>query len=191
MTGAAVEVIQWMLVLLLCASTLALARQVGLLHSRIPPVGARTLPSGPDIGEPIPAISGVDTTGSPVEFADLGARPKLLVFVSAGCDSCDSLAPALRSLGRSDKDLTLVLLSRTPVSGAAEFAKRHRLGGVAWVVSDSSFETFEISTTPFAVAVDLDGRVRAKGIANTVEHLESLINAMRAADTPLHVDVSA
>ena len=47
----------WVVVLVLGVAVLALARQVGVLHERIAPMGALMMDSGPKVGELAPSFT--------------------------------------------------------------------------------------------------------------------------------------
>jgi hypothetical protein len=91
-----------------------------------------------------------------VERFALGERAELGlgVFLSESCPVCASLAPGLRTL-QSDPHLAL-----------ASFDER----------TDAELWTrLEIPGSPYAVAIDPDGTVLAKGTFNNLAQLESVI----------------
>ena len=45
------------------------------------------------------------------------------------------------------------------------------------VLSSELGMTYRVSKLPYAVLIDEEGRIRAKGLVNTREHLESIIEA--------------
>ena len=54
-----------------------------------------------------------------------------------------------------------------------------RLGSFPYVVSASLGMAYQVSRLPFAVLIDAQGVLRARGIVNSREHLESLFEAKR------------
>ena len=46
------------------------------------------------------------------------------------------------------------------------------------MLSEKLGMSFEVSKLPFAVLIGVDGTLQSKGLVNTREHLESLIEAM-------------
>lgn len=64
----------WVVLGLLILVTLALARQIGILHRRIPPIGARTANPGPDIGDEVTQFSLAGLNNSPIAI-DRGVVP--------------------------------------------------------------------------------------------------------------------
>ena len=54
------------------------------------------------------------------------------------------------------------------------------LASLPYVVSTELGLAYGVSKLPYAVAIDRDGIVRAKGLVNSREHLESLLHALEA-----------
>ena len=171
----------WIVVAFLLLVVFALTRQVGLLHKRITPLGARMTSEGPGIGEAAPAIDALDLDGQAVSLASARGKSTLLVFVSAACESCADLMPSLRSLRRSERrHLEIVLLSVYGDEATnAEYARTHKLEDIPLVRSQEHAETYGVTVPPYAVLVGPDGLVKAKGLVNHLEHLESLLTAAR------------
>jgi methylamine dehydrogenase accessory protein MauD len=170
--------VQSFMIALLVVVLLALARQIGILYRRLPPVGARLLAMGPRIGEVVDRFLEPGLNGEMIgPYPDVDRR-LLLVFISSGCSGCGLVAPALRSIAKSDHKTTdVVLVSHAGDEGIKEFAGRNALDELPIVVSDSLAERFGVSATPYAVLVDEVGRVQGLGLVNTLEHLESLIKS--------------
>jgi methylamine dehydrogenase accessory protein MauD len=177
------HIVLWVLMILVILTMLALARQVGLLNRRIPAVGAREEGGGPDVGDPAPSFDEVDLTGRRVTLGADGKRT-LLAFISSACRACDEIAPALRSIAKSDRSTTdVVAVTEDSPSVAREWVARHRLTEVPLVAGFSRAEEFGSLMTPYAIAVDERGIVRGKGLVNHLEHLGSLINALDLDDS--------
>jgi methylamine dehydrogenase accessory protein MauD len=58
----------WLIVIALAFLVLVLARQIGLLHSRLRPSGAMITNEGPEIGEMVPEAELVDLKGRPFKI---------------------------------------------------------------------------------------------------------------------------
>ncbi len=183
MTALAISnAVLWVIVIGLCIALLAVVRQLGVLHERIAPAGALMLAKGLKVGEPAPRITVQDlesrslTLGA--ERSD--ARATLLVFVSPTCPVCKALLPALKSSLTAERDwLDIVLASDGEGAGQREFVMAHRLGGFPYVVSAPLGMSYQVSRLPFAALIDAQGVLRARGIVNSREHLESLFEAKR------------
>jgi len=183
MTPVGVSVIVlWIVVLCLLAVVLALTRQLGVLHERIAPVGALMLNRGLAVGEPAPAIDVVDLHGANLR---LGAprtdgKSTLLLFVSPTCPVCKSLLPIVKSSGRDERDwLDIILASDGDTDEHRDYVRANGLGGIPYVLSAPLGMTFQVSRLPFAALLDETGVLRARGLINSREHLESLFEAKR------------
>jgi hypothetical protein len=127
---------------------LALAREVGMLRLSVAPRGALEVAhEGPEVGARSPLAL---EFGSALAPGLLG----LAVFTSEGCGICRALAPTIASFGAHP---SVVARTFDEVAHAD-----------AWAVAD-------IPGSPFAVALDADGTVLAKGTFNTGAQLESVL----------------
>ena len=59
----------------------------------------------------------------------------------------------------------------------ARFLESHELGQIRYVVSAEIGMAFQVGKIPYGVLLDGQGVIRAKGLTNTREHLESLLEA--------------
>lgn len=176
------NVVLWVLVLALAAVLLALTRQLGVLHERIAPAGALVLNRGLAVGEPVPTLEVVDLAGRTLKVGTArgDGRSTLLLFVSPDCPVCKSLLPAVRSSRRDERAwLDLVLASDGEVEAQRAFVRAQGLEDVPYVVSAALGLAFQVSRLPFAALVDEQGVLRARGLVNSREHLESLFEAKR------------
>ena len=184
MSGALVasSVILWIVVIALSLVVLALARQVGILHERVAPAGALLPTSGPKVGELTEALSMADLDGHAVTVGGPNASGMntLVLFVSPTCPVCKSLVPTAKSLARTERNrLELVFASDgDKIEQHQAYAKDLGLGKYAYVLSQKLGMSYGVSKLPFAVLIGADGTLQSKGLVNTREHLESLIEAM-------------
>jgi methylamine dehydrogenase accessory protein MauD len=156
---------------------LALARQVGVLHERVSPIGALSLDHGPKIGDQVPKLVLPTLSGDSIFLGAAGTRSKMFFFLSPTCPVCKKLLPALRALATAERDrLDIVLASDGDQTEHAAFAQREKLG-LPYVLSAELGMTFRIGKLPYAVLIGPDGTVRAKGLVNNREQLESLLTA--------------
>jgi len=172
----------WVVVLTLCAIVLALVRQIGVLHERIAPAGALMLKRGLKIGEAAPTmtLTDLDAHVIPIGTASAGAKSMLLVFVSPTCPVCKALLPVLKSSRLSERGwLEIVLASDGAEEDQRRFIAVHGLKDFPYVVSTALGMAFQVDRLPFAALVDEAGILRARGIINSREHLESLFEAKR------------
>ncbi len=183
MTALAISnVVLWLVVICLVFVLLALTRQLGVLHERIAPAGALMINRGPAIGAAVAALDVVDLQGRDLRIGAARADGKstLLLFVSPTCPVCKALLPVLKSSLTSEREwLDIVLASDGEIGRQREFVLAHRLGGFPYVVSAPLGMAYQVSRLPFAALIDTQGVLRARGIVNSREHLESLFEAKR------------
>jgi methylamine dehydrogenase accessory protein MauD len=176
------NLVLWAVVLALVIALLAAIRQLGVLHERIAPAGALMLAKGVKVGEPAPQVAVQDLAGTQRNIGEPSSngRATLLMFVSPTCPVCKSLLPVLKSSLSAERDwLDIVLASDGDLDSQREFVQSQRLGAFHYVVSGPLGITYQVSRLPLAVLVDAQGILRARGIVNSREHLESIFEAKR------------
>jgi methylamine dehydrogenase accessory protein MauD len=196
MSGALLvsNVILWVIVIVLSLVVLALARQVGILHERVAPAGALQPTGGPKVGELTEAMSIADINGQAVTVggASSDGMNTLVMFISPTCPVCKSLVPTAKSLARAERNrLNLVFASDgDKLEQHQAYAKDLELDNYPYLLSEKLGMGFEVSKLPFAVLIGADGTLQSKGLVNTREHLESLIEAMDSGIATLQDYVS-
>jgi hypothetical protein len=129
------------------AVVLALAREVGMLRLAVSPRGAL------EVAHEGPEIG----SRSPLLEGEIGpGQIGLAVFTSGGCGLCRALAPTVALFGMH---AAVALRIFDEVADAD-----------AWAAAD-------VPGSPFAVALDSDGTVLAKGTFNTGAQLETVLAA--------------
>jgi methylamine dehydrogenase accessory protein MauD len=183
MTALAVSnVVAWLAIVVLSGILLAVVRQLGVLHERIAPAGALMLAKGLKVGEAVPQVPADDLDGKAhvIGAARRDNRALLVMFVSPSCPVCKSLLPVLKSSLIAERDwLDIVLASDGDLGPQREFVAAQRLSGFPYIVSAPLGMAYQVSRLPFAVLIDAAGVLRARGIVNSREHLESLFEAKR------------
>lgn len=179
---AVAHTILWVLVVVLALVVLALARQVSLLHARISPVGALMLARGLTVGAPVPELAVEDLAGAHLHIGGARADGKclLVMFVSPTCPVCKVLLPVLKSSRRDEQAwLEIVLASDGETAAQRAFVAAAGLEAFRYVVDEGLGRQFQVGRLPYAVLVDAGGILRARGLINSREHLESLFEAQR------------
>ena len=172
----------WLVVIGLSVALLAVVRQLGVLHERIAPVGALMLSKGLKVGESAPQVAAQDLDGRSITVgaARTDDRATLIMFLSPTCPVCKTLLPILKSSLASERDwLDIILASDGETAHQREFVQANRLGGFPYIVSAPLGISYQVSRLPFAALIDAQGVLRARGIINSREHLESLFEAKR------------
>jgi methylamine dehydrogenase accessory protein MauD len=175
------NLILWIAVVVLGLVVVALTRQIGVLYERVAPAGALLQRHGPEVGSAAPVVEAEELDGRTRTVGGTrdDGRSTLLFFLSPTCPVCKTLLPVLRSIVRREADrLEIVLASDGPRPEHEAFVQAEHLDGFAYVLSPSLGMTWQVGKLPYAALVDAGGVVRAKGLVNTREHLESLFEAM-------------
>ncbi len=174
------NLVLWVVVAVLAVTLLALARQVGVLHERVAPLGAMATQTAVEIGEKAPEFDLLDLEGGKLHIGGTRAdgRGQLLLFVSPICPMCKKLMGAVRSFARRERRaVELVLLGDGEREAHRAMAAAHAVRDLPFAISPIVGMRFGIGKLPYAVLLDPNGVVRAKGIVNSREHLESLLVA--------------
>ena len=137
------------LLTLMALAVVALLRQIGVLHARLAPMGTHFGGEGLDIGAVAPGVG--------LEYARTTLT--LLAFTSPTCTICAALKPSLLTLRRQYPEIVVELVDAND--------------------SPAVFDAFKVRSTPYVVAVDRDGLVVGRGVANTLEQIEELLRESR------------
>ena len=166
----------WLVVIVLALAVLALARQVGVLHERIAPVGALNLSRGPQPGEAAPRLTARTLAGSSLDVG--GAQPagslQLLLFVSATCPVCKVLLPTARVFA-DNEGLDLVLVGDGDAGELVAMARRFEIDPARFINAAEVGLAYRVGKLPYAVLISEPGVIVAQGLVNSREHLESLV----------------
>ncbi len=176
------NIILWVIVVALTILLFAVTRQVGILHERVAPAGALQPTSGPKIGEITEEIKTSSLQGSSVVLGGTQEEEKasLVLFISPTCPVCKELVPTAKSLAKAE-----INQIRLFFASDGEDLKQHKnyihdleIEDYPYLVSEALGMYYQVSKLPFAVLIDGNGILRSKGLVNTREHLESLIESM-------------
>ncbi|PMY73368.1 MULTISPECIES: methylamine dehydrogenase accessory protein MauD [unclassified Pseudomonas] len=172
--------LSWLFNLALILAVWALARQIGLLHERIRPVGALSLGKTIKAGEVAPGFTLPSLTGGSVSLGGANGQGQstLLFFLSETCPVCKALLPVLKAIRQQEHSrLRVVLASDGEVGAHQTFIEAQRLQEFPYVLSQEVGLAYQISKLPYGVLIDASGTVVTHGLINTREHLESLFEA--------------
>lgn len=179
--GLVLDIVLWTLVGLLALAVLALARQVGVLNQRVSPAGALTPTAGPKVGELTEVLETDDLDGHRQRIGGpTSERPTLVLFISPTCPVCKALLPAARSLA-SAEHLRLVFASDGfDAARHRAFSEDVGIQRYPYMISLELGLRYGVSRLPFAVLIGTDGVLLGRGLVNTREHLESLMESWRS-----------
>jgi methylamine dehydrogenase accessory protein MauD len=169
----------WIVVAILAFGFLALARQIGMIHDRLGPVGARLTNDGLKVGAHAPVIEARSLQGELVRFGGTNPLRTLVLFISTECSVCRELMPGIRTWHRTEqRELEIVLVCVTTDEAAVRaYMQHHKIDDVPLVISPEVAHRYQVRTLPLGVVLDRQGVIRAKGIVSGLAHLESLLHA--------------
>ena len=147
-------VMLWVTVVVMSLVVLAMLRQVGVLHARLRPMGVHFAGEGPERDAPAPL---------PDVFDYGRSRLTLITFTAPDCVICAQIRPGIRALEQQYTDVSVQIVDHHPST-------------------QPTFRAFNVTSTPYMVTVGRDGIVRGRGVANTVEQVEVLIEESLAAE---------
>ena len=172
------QILLWVAVIALSLTVLALARQVGVLHERVAPAGALISAAGPGVGEQSPRMEVLTMAGNAVT---VGAKlthgsALLMLFVSQTCPICKKLIPIALDFARSER-LDVLFVGDADAGEQKKLIERFGIEERRFVNGSQIGMAYRVDKLPFAVLLDDQGVIAAKGLVNSREHFESLIVA--------------
>ena len=166
------------LIVVLAVMVFGLARQIGILLERVAPMGAMSSDRGPEVGEMAPILNLQSIAHKAIRIggaSDTG-QSTLLMFVSPTCPICKKLLPIAKSFS-SGENIKVILVGDGDFDEQQRMIQREGLEELRYVVGPQVGMAFQVGKLPYAVLIDREGIIRAKGLVNSREHLESLIVA--------------
>jgi len=163
---------------LLLLAVLGLARQLGVLLARTAPTRAQPTVEGPDIGSLIEPVVLPGYAGSTIPITPTKGLKQLLVFTDPSCSTCKDLMPAVRAFAAAYRDdIRVTILSRSEENErdlllAADLAPV----GIGVASATDLHQRLQVLGVPYAILLDTDNKVLAKGTVNTLEQMESLLS---------------
>ena len=168
----------WVVVIFLSVAVLALARQVGILHERVAPAGALIHGAGPGVGEQSPRLEVHAMAGNAITVgSNLPAgKALLMLFVSQTCPICKKLIPIAMNFSKSER-LDVLFVGDAELSEQRKLIDQFGLDEHCFVNGSEIGLAYRVDKLPYAVLLDDLGVIAAKGLVNSREHFESLLNA--------------
>ena len=174
-------ILLWIIVLAVCVCLFVLARQIGVIHQRIHPVGALLVNKKISAGDAAPSLEVLTLNNERLHIGEAKSRAAkkhtLIFFMSPGCSICKSLLPAIKLSEVSEVDwLNILYASDGPEYAHKEFAVKHGLSPNKYIVSEELGRAFGVNQLPYVVLIDKRGYIVSMGLVNTQEQLESIFN---------------
>lgn len=185
------NILLWLLLVACSFVLLGLIRQIGVLHARIAPAGALMLDKGVEVGQPAPQVTAVDLLGEPINIGYASKKSTLLFFMSPTCPICKTLIPAVKSISKSSKNLDVIYVSDGDQKDHEKIISQSGLEKSGYIVSPEVGMTFQIGKLPYAVLIDQNGTLQAKGLVNSREHLDSLFETELLGSSTLQSYIQA
>jgi methylamine dehydrogenase accessory protein MauD len=166
----------WVLQIATIVVLIGVARQVGVLHLRLPARGTGRVDDGPPIGSATPVSTAQSLRGTDVPLFAPGVLT-LLTFVSPGCGACAPVVQAVSKLRSTDRDVRFVIAVDGDREEALPYLAKY---GVSDAVSAPELGALGSRARPFCVVLGTDGTVIDAGIPNTLEQVEYLLAQTRS-----------
>jgi len=176
MTGLAISnLILWCLQIATIVVVVALARQVGLLHLRLRPLGAGRTEDGPPIGARFDLSPAASLGGGQIPVVVSGYL-SLITFVNPGCSTCSPTLDAVKRLRAVEGKVRFIVAVDGEERPGIKYVHSY---GLMNVVGSGSIAVLDSYFRPFVVVLRDDGMVLATGVPNTLEQLEVLLAEAR------------
>jgi methylamine dehydrogenase accessory protein MauD len=168
----------WVVVALLVIVVLALARQIGVLHERIAPMGALVTDGGPKTGDMAPHVHATTIDGQALAIGPghMTANRTLLMFVAPSCPVCRKVIPIAKAVAAAEK-IDLVFIGDGDDAEQRAMVDKYKLHGYKFANSPEVGLAFHVGKLPYGVLLRADGVIGSKGLVSSREHIESLVNA--------------
>ncbi len=185
-------IVLWVIVLIQAAFLIAVVRQLGIIHERLPRSPfADLIP----VGEEAPDFTLPDIAGYQFvlhdRLTDLEAPWLVLLFVDSRCEICRATLESVSSYWHSrtatavaeSSDVPafdLAILSRGDAAVTATLVEGLLLPDVL-VEGSGVFEQYGIAAEPFVLVLDRQGRLQARGGTNEAERIVELVRMAQTA----------
>lgn len=176
MTGLTIStIVLWALQIATVVVVVGLARQIGVLHLRVRPIGPGQRADGPEVGSRATLPSLTSLRGHRVPVVGSG-EISLIAFANPTCTACGPTMKAVKRLSSVESGLRLIVAVDGDPDQALSYAATY---GITDVVDPTQLKAFDSSARPFVTAMSDEGIILATGVPNTLEQLESLTAAAR------------
>jgi hypothetical protein len=173
----ALIVVLWVVVIMLAVLVLGLLRRIQHLQpSPLPAAAPRPPLTGPTLGRPAPVVAGYKDL-APSAMDD---SPQVVVFLNSSCGICVKIADELRSISAYVDAPTyfegVELVIVTDPVWAESLADLAPL--IVGQIDGKLSERWQVPGTPYAVAIDHDGYVRAASFVTDLAHLREIAGTL-------------
>jgi len=136
-------------------------------------------PTGLKVGTRAPLFALTDTEGRSVALQGFSGRRVLLAFSSTVCPACQQIYPILKNFQEIHPDIAVLIISRGSREDNATLVRKERLAFPVLNGQDELIREYQVPAFPFFYLLDEQGNIASRGIALSLEQLESLVNTGR------------
>lgn len=174
----------WALGLATVIVLLIVLRQLGLIYLRTS-TGGFQLDEGPGVGSVVGPFTEVDDREEEFRFPSPRRGFSALLFASPHCAICEDAIRGLRAVARH-RDVEFVVVSEGELDENEELRQLAN-GRARFVTSVARQRQLGIQTIPYGIVANREGVVLAKGIVNSVDDLDNMLDAAES-HTSVHVE---
>ncbi|WP_179287793.1 redoxin family protein [Acetobacter syzygii] len=187
------QVVLVLALLVLAVMLVALARQIGVLHERLAPLGDQEVKPGLDVGQVVPRLILHTLEGQPFTVGDVlrVGRKQLLLFVAAECPVCKRVSPIVRQIA-AERGLDLVFVGDGPEPELKAMQQsRPEMQGLPLITGVELALVLQINRMPSVVVLDERGTILAKDLVNTRRQIEGVLDGIATTHPALPSDTGA
>ena len=155
--------------------TWKLTVQVRQLFREVAPIGALTNSKGPQPGDACPAQPFRLLDGTRVSLSHSEAT-RLLLFVSATCPVSRKIIPLAQDFCRREH-VDLMFAGDDATTTQERFVREAGMASARFINDPALGRELEVDKLPAAFLLSQEGVILSRGLVNSREHLESLLNA--------------
>lgn len=173
------NVVLWVIQMFTIVVVFGLARQIGVLHQRVRPLGPGKVQDGPALGSRVSQQILTSAGGNDIPLVhDKGVS--LLALVSPHCSACKPLIESAHSLRKAQPEVRILVAVDGTESERANYLADYSFDHI---VDSNQITAVSVASRPFALALGPDGTVLQAGVPNTLEQLEILLSTARQMTT--------
>ena len=176
-------VLLWLTVLFVAFVLLGCLRSMEVLRWEMQQLQATTPSrvgrSGLKPGKKAPEFKLPTAAGPEIALSDFAGRKVFLVFVQSGCGPCGAVVLDLNRMHRDGKQALLVINNAEP-DKVREWAEKVSAEFPVLIQDRLAVsKKYEVFATPFAFLIDDKGIVRSKGIVNSKQQIQFVLEGRR------------
>jgi hypothetical protein len=154
----------------------ALAREVGVISLRLPPVPALDSGDGPPLDAALPTSEVINLSSGEVRSLGGGSKKaRVVLLLSTTCDACRVVLQELQAIQADWRDHEFIPVVAGEARDVEAMRRRSGFRGALYYDGGEAMEKLGVRATPAGIVVDPAGRVKAKGVVNSREMVSSLL----------------